>query len=150
MPHDLHFEDFRPGQKFESGGITLTEAEIIDFALRYDPQPFHIDVEAAKASHFGGLIASGFHTLALAYRMLYQTGFLASAHLGGPGLDDVRWLRPARPGDTLRTVAEVTDVKPSSSKPDRGALKLAVTARNQRGESVLSATFLIIVGRRNG
>ncbi|MBI3453814.1 MAG: MaoC family dehydratase [Rhodospirillales bacterium] len=148
--HDLYLDDMTVGQRFESRGYTFTESDIIDFALRFDPQPFHIDVEAAKATQYGGLIASGFHTLAIAFRVLYQTGFLIGGNLGAPGIDELRWVRPVRPGDTLRTVAEVKEIIPSTSKPDRGILKLGVQAVNQRSEAAMTATFVIMVKRRRG
>jgi acyl dehydratase len=146
--HDLYFDDFKPGLKIESAGFTMTDADIIDIALRFDPQPFHIDVEAAKASHFGGIIASGFHTMAVTWRMLYQTGFLVSANLGGPGVDELRWVKPVHAGDTLRAIATLREAVPSKSKPDRGVIKLDVAAVNQRGETVMTAIFLIMVKRR--
>jgi acyl dehydratase len=146
--HDLYFDDVTIGRRFESQGLTLTEADIIDIALRFDPQPFHIDVEAAKASHFGGIIASGFHTMAVTWRMLYQTGFLVSANLGGPGIDELRWVKPVYAGDTLRATATVREATASKSKPDRGILKLDVATLNQRNETVMTAIFLIMVKRR--
>ncbi len=145
---DFYFDELKVGDRFESGGYTLTEPDIIDFALRYDPQPFHIDVEAAKQSPYGGLIASGFQTLALGFRVLYATGWMKSANLGGIGIDELRWLKPVRPGDTLRTVTEVTEKIPSKSKPDRGIMKHVVIVKNQRDEVVLSGTFIIVVKRQ--
>ena len=145
---DVHLDELKVGDRFESGGYTLTEADIIAFALKYDPQPFHIDVEAAKQTAFGGVIASGFQTLALGFRVLYATGWLTSANLGGIGIDELRWLKPVRPGDTLRTVTIIKEIIPSKSKPDRGVLKHKVIVLNQRGEDVLTGTFVIIVKRR--
>jgi len=133
-----YLDDFAAGEKFRTPGVTLTEAEIIDFALKYDPQPFHLDTQAAAASLYGGLIASGFQTLSLAFRLFIQSGLLASSSMGSPGIDELRWLAPVRPGDTLRTEAEVLEVKPSNSKPDRGILRLRYVAINQHGEAVLS------------
>ena len=147
---NLFLDDLAPGDRFESGGMTLSEADIVSFARAWDPQPFHIDAEAARASPYGGLIASGFQTLAAAFRVLYQTGFLVDASLGGPGIDELRWTAPVRPGDTLSTLATVKEVTPSRSKPDRGVLRLGVEARNQRGETVMSCTFIILVRRRPG
>lgn len=146
--YDLHLDDLKVGDRFESGGYTLTEADIIDFALKYDPQPFHIDVEAAKKTPYEGLIASGFQTLALGFRVLYATGWLTSANLGGIGIDELRWLKPVRPGDTLRTATIVKEIVPSRSKPDRGVLKHDVIVTNQRGETVLTAIFIIVAKRR--
>jgi len=145
---DLHFEDFTPGLKIEGRSATLTEADIIDFALRYDPQPFHVDRETAARTNFGGLIASGFQTLAMSWRLLYQTGFLHHGNLGGPGMDEVRWPHALAAGDTLTTSAVVSEVRASTSKPDRGVVKFAVTGVNQRGETVLTATMMIMAKRR--
>ncbi len=137
---ERYFDDFAVGEKFVTRGVTLTESMIIDFALTYDPQPFHIDVEAAKQSNYGGLIASGFHTLALGFRMVLETGVFRVASMGSPGFDELRWLKPVRPGDTLHTELEVVEKKPSSSKPDRGIARIAYRIKNQKGEDVL--TFL--------
>lgn len=146
--HDLHLDELKVGDRFEGGGYTVTEADIIGFALKYDPQPFHLDVEAAKKTPFGGLIASGFQTLALGFRVLYACGWMTSANLGGIGIDELRWVRPVRPGDTLRTVTIVKEITPSKSKPDRGVLKHEVIVRNQRDEPVMTGTFIIVVKRR--
>jgi acyl dehydratase len=97
-----YMDDLKVGDRFTSGGITLTDGEIIDFALRYDPQPFHLDVNAAAESPYGGLIASGFQTIALCFRMFIQSGIFRDSSIGSPGLDEVRWLAPVRPGDILR------------------------------------------------
>ncbi len=145
---DLYFDDLKVGDRFESGGYTVTESDIIGFALQYDPQPFHIDAEAAKTTPFGGLIASGFHTLAIGFRVLHAPGWLTSANLGGIGIDELRWLKPVRPGDTLRTATIVKEIVPSKSKPDRGVLKHDVIMMNQRDETVLTGTFVIIAKRR--
>jgi acyl dehydratase len=143
-----YFEDFKPGDRFDSAGVTITEAQIIEFALRYDPQPFHLDVEAAKQSMFGGLVASGLMTLALGLRLFLQTGIMG-ANLGSPGLDEVRFLKPVRPGDTIRMQAEVLETRPSGSKPDRGTVRIAYHIFNQRGEEALSLACIHIVRRRS-
>ena len=145
---DLYFEDFKPGDRFESRGRTASEAEIIDFALRYDPQPIHIDAEAAKRSPYGGLIASGFHTMAMAFRLAWDTGVLSACSLGSPGIDEVRWLKPVRPGDTLRTVVEIVDARPSASKPDRGVCRFRYDVFNQNDEQVMTMTAIQMVARR--
>jgi acyl dehydratase len=134
----MYFDDFKAGDELASPGATVTEAQIIDFALTFDPQPFHVDLTAAAASPFGGLIASGFHTLALSFRLFWQTGALDEGSIGSPGIDEVRWLRPVRPGDTLRVVAKVIETRPSRSKPDRGVVRMHYTTSNQRGEVVLT------------
>jgi acyl dehydratase len=145
---DRYFDDFAIGEKFTTRGVTLTESMIIDFALTYDPQPFHIDVEAAKQSNYGGLIASGFHTLALGFRVVLETGVFRAASMGSPGFDELRWLKPVRPGDTLHTELEVVDKKPSSSKPDRGIMRVAYRIRNQKGEDVLTFLSMHLLKRK--
>jgi acyl dehydratase len=150
MSDALYFEDFTPGREFRTDGATITEAQILDFALAFDPQPFHLDVEAAKQSIFGGLIASGFHTMALTFRLFAQTRALAACSLGSPGVDELRWLRPVRPGDTLRAVVRVAEQRPSTSKPDRGIVRLQWTTLNQAGEPVLTMTSMQLVRRRPG
>jgi len=144
---DLYFEDFKPGDRFVSPGVTVSESMILEFALRYDPQPIHIDAVAAKEGPFGGIIASGFQTFAMVFRLLYQTGWISSSSLGGPGAENLRWLQPVRPGDTLRAYAEIKDVKPSRSKPDRGVLTYEIGAINQRGELVMTSTLMSILKR---
>lgn len=138
MEEGRFLDDFKEGEVFRTEGITVTESEIIGFAMRYDPQAFHLDVTAASKSPYGGLIASGFHTLSVCFRMFIQKGVIAACSIGSPGIDEVRWLAPVRPGDTLRTETEVLEIKPSSSKPDRGILRLRYVGINQRGEKVIS------------
>ena len=145
---ERYFDDFAVGDRLTTRGVTLTESMIIDFALAYDPQPFHIDVEAAKQSNYGGLIASGFHTLALGFRMVLETGIFRVASMGSPGFDELRWLRPVRPGDTLHTELEVMDKKPSSSKPDRGIMRAAYRIKNQKGEEVLTFLSMHLLKRK--
>ena len=136
-----YLDDLAPGQRFTSPGLTLSEAEIIDFAWRYDPQPFHLDATAALGSPYGGLIASGFQSLAICFRLFIQSGVLAESSMGSPGIDELRWLAPVRPGDTLHSEIEVLEVRPSSSRPDRGIARLKYQAVNQRSETVL--TFIV-------
>jgi acyl dehydratase len=145
---DIYFEDFTPGREFHTEGVTITEGAIIDFAMTFDPQPFHLNVEAAKASIYEGLIASGFQTMALTFRLFIQTRALAACSLGSPGVDEVRFLRPVRPGDTLRATVQVLDQRQSTSKPDRGIVRLHWTTLNQRGEPVLTLTSMQLVRRR--
>ncbi len=144
----LFLDSLTPTQRFTTPGVTLTEAEIIDFAWRYDPQPFHLDVNAAAESPYGGLIASGFQTLALCFRLFIQSGVFAESSIGSPGIDELRWLAPVRPGDTLHGEIEVLEVKPSSSKPDRGIARLLYVAVNQRGEPVLTFIVMHLLKRR--
>ncbi len=141
-------DDLTPGQRFTTPGLTLTEAEIIDFAWRYDPQPFHLDANAAADSPYGGLIASGFQSLAICFRLFIQSGLLADASMGSPGIDELRWLAPVRPGDTLHSEIEVLEVRPSASKPDRGIARLKYQAVNQRHEVVLSFIVNHLLRRR--
>jgi len=148
MAGDLYFEDFTVGSEFRTDGATVTESQMLDFALAFDPQPFHMDLEAAKQSMFGGLIASGFHSMALTFRLFAQTRALAACSLGSPGVDEVRWLRPVRPGDTLRATVQVVEQRPSGSKPDRGIIRLHWTALNQRSEPVLPMASMQLVKRR--
>jgi acyl dehydratase len=145
---ERYFDDFAVGDTFTTRGVTLTESMIIDFALTYDPQPFHTDVEAARESNYGGLIASGFQTLALGFRMVLETGIFRAASMGSPGFDELRWLRPVRPGDTLHTELEVVDKKPSSSKPDRGIARIAYRIKNQKGEDVLTFLSMHLLKRK--
>ena len=140
-------EDFEAGQRYETAGKTLAESEILEFALRYDPQPFHMDVTAAEQSIYGGLIASGIQTLAVALRMVVQSG-LFSASMGSPGIDELRWLKPVRPGDTIHAVLEVLKVRPSESKPDRGVVTLKYEAMNQNNEVVMTFRALQMIRRR--
>ncbi len=144
-----YLDDFQVGECFETDGITLTESAIVDFALKYDPQPFHLDTNAAAQSPYGGLIASGFQTLVLCFRLFIQRGLLARCSIGSPGLEELRWLAPVRPGDTLRTETEVLEVTASSSKPDRGIMKMRYTARNQHGAAVLSFVALHLLKRKD-
>lgn len=149
MPsQDYYFEDFTPGLTFNTAGVTVTESQIVDFALKFDPQPFHLDAEAAKQTIFGGLIASGFHTMALTFRLYVQMNVLGAASLGSPGLDEVRWLKPVRPGDTIRVAVEVLDVVPSRSKPNRGVVVVQYTTLNQWGEPVMTIKAKQLMARR--
>lgn len=142
-------DDFKVGDMFRTEGLTITESEIIGFAMKYDPQSFHMDVTAAGNSPYKGLIASGFHTMSVVFRMFIQKGVIAACSIGSPGIDEVRWLAPVRPGDTLRTEAEVLEVKPSSSRPDRGILRLRYAGINQGGETVVSFILNHLLLRRS-
>jgi acyl dehydratase len=145
---DLYLDDFKPGDKFTTGSATLTEKQIVEFAKQYDPQPFHIDPAAAKDSIFGGIIASGFQTLLLGFRLIIDSGVLKVASMGSPGMDELRWLKPVRPGDTLSVKIEVKEVRPSQSKPDRGIARMSYRYVNQRGEDVLTVTSMQLMKRR--
>ena len=145
---ELYFDDFEPEQVFNSKGVTLSESQILDFALLYDPQPFHLDKEAAAEGPFNGLIASGFQTLALAFRIFYQANVVNACSMGSPGLDELRWVRPVRPGDTLKVRATVKEKRPSRSKPDRGTMIMDYEVLNQLGEVVMTFTAIHILARR--
>ena len=143
-----YFEDFHVGDVIETEGATVTDSQIMDFAQRFDPQPFHMDTVAAAQGPFGGLIASGFHTLSLAFRLFRDTGVITGTSLGGSGGDELRWLRPVRPGDTLRVRVEVVETTPSR-RGDRGTVRLAYTALNQHGEAVMTITLNHIIATRS-
>jgi acyl dehydratase len=143
----LFFEDFTQGRVFDTPGITVTDTAIIDFAFKYDPQPFHLDREAAQHSIFGGLVASGFMTMSLSFRLFAQLGTLKN-NLGGPGVDELRWPKPVYEGDTIRCRVVVAERRESSSKPDRGIIKWAFETLNQKSEVVMTATFISFMKRR--
>jgi len=144
----LYLEDFAPGQVRESRPRTLTKNEIVAFALDYDPQPFHIDEAAGQRSVFGGLIASGWQTVGIMMRLMWDTFLEDTVSLGSPGCDEIRWLMPVRPGDTLRARFTVTEIAPSRSKPDRGIVRTFAEVLNQRGEIVMTVRGLGMFGRR--
>ncbi len=130
------FEDFTAGHCFDVGSVTVDAAEVHDFATRYDPQPFHIDPDAAEKSIFGGVIASGWHTCSMMMRLVVDGYLRDSSSMGSPGIDEVRWLKPVRAGDVLRVTSTVLDVVPSKSKPDRGVVNSFWEAHNQHDELV--------------
>ena len=144
----VYFEDFVPGRVFELGTIEVSAGEIVGFATRYDPQPFHIDPEAAEQSPFGGLIASGWHTCALYMRLLYDGLLHDSSSQGSPGMDELRWLAPVRPGDRLTATSVVEEASPSSTKPNRGTVILRSEMVNQDGVVVLQMRGRGLYGRR--
>jgi acyl dehydratase len=147
-PEDRWLEDYVAGDVHESGSITVDEDEILAFARRFDPQVFHTNPEAAKATEYGGLIASGWHTAALMMRM-YSDHYLSRvATLVSPGVDELRWLLPVRPGDTLSLRVTVADARPSRSRPDRGIVRSAVQVLNQRREVVATVTATNFILRR--
>ena len=143
-----YFEDFEAGETIELGNVEVSEDEIVEFARRYDPQTFHIDAERAKDSIYGGLIASGWHTAALCMRLLVDGVFGDSSAMGSPGVDELRWLKPVRPGDVLAGRITVLERVPSRSKPDRGIVRFRAELDNQHGETVLRFDGLAMMGRR--
>ena len=150
MPEpELFFEDFTPGDVIDLGAYEMTEAEIIDFGRRFDPQYFHIDPEAAAGSPFGGLIASGWHTVSAWARLWIDTVMSRADGRGSGGMQDVRWLEPVRPGDVLSATVEILDVRPSARHADRGTLFIGCTMINQHGRVVFTARGRGLVGRRH-
>ncbi len=133
-----YFEDYIPGSIQVFGTAVVAENEIVEFARRYDPQEFHIDPVAAKQTAFGGLIASGWHTAAMMMRLLVDNYLSSVASLGSPGVDELRWTKPVRPGDTLSVRVTVLDATRSRSKPDRGIIKSSVEVLNQNDEIVMT------------
>ncbi|HEY2996802.1 MAG TPA: MaoC family dehydratase [Methylomirabilota bacterium] len=144
----IYFEDLPAGDVRESPPRTITREEMLAFARQYDPQPFHLDEEAARKTIYGGLIASGWLTVAVMMRLLWDTLLKDAVSLGSPGADEVRWLKPVRPGDTLRARFTVVEAIPSRSKPDRGVVKTLTEVRNQHGEVVMTMRGLGMFGRR--
>lgn len=147
-PDQRFFEDYQPGGVYDLGSITVSESEIIAFATQFDPQYFHIDPQKALASRFGGLIASGWHTVCLAMRLYVDRYLSHAASLASPGVDEIRWPEPVRPGDTLSVRVTVLEARPSRSKPDRGIVIARLEALNQRDALVLSMTAVSFLGRR--
>jgi acyl dehydratase len=145
-----YFEDFEVGKTIEVGSRTVTEDEIIAFATQFDPQPFHVDRDAAARSMYGGIIASGWHTCGLMMRMMVDGYLRDAAGLGSPGVDEVRWLKPVRAGDTLTVSTTVVKSHPSKSKPDRGVVHTVWQAKNQHGELVATIKGMGMFLRRPG
>ena len=148
MDKQWYFEDFHPGQEIDLGQRTVSEEEIIAFATQFDPQPFHIDKEAAAHSIYGGVIASGWHTCSMMMRMVVDGILCTDSSMGSPGLDGVRWLQPVRAGDTLSLRYLTKEVKASNSKPDRGVVWSTWVATNQRGETVCTIDGMAMMRRR--
>ena len=144
------FEDFAVGEVFEFGDRLITADEIVDFARRYDPQPFHVDEAAAARSHFGGLVASGWMTAAVLMSLLCEHFIAPASSMGSPGVDKLRWTRPVRPGDRMRVRVTVLETRRSQSKPDRGVITLRQEALNQHGEVVMSLEGLAMMRSRAG
>lgn len=147
MP-DIYFEDFAAGQTYDLGSHTVERAAIIDFATAFDPQPFHVDEDLAQQSIYGGLIASGWQTCAIYMRLLCDSLLLRVHSMGSPGVDELRWLGPVRPGDTLSALLRIDEVRTSKSKPDRGIVMTSGEIRNQAGELVLTLKSPLMVRRR--
>lgn len=145
---ERYFEDYKPGAVFAGGAIAVSEAEIIDFARKYDPQPMHTDPEAAARGHFGGLVASGWHTAALMMR-LFATHFLPPVSSApSPGLDELRWLKPVRPSNVLSLRVTVLEARRSRSRPEQGIVRGFVEVLNQKGEVVMSLKSISLIACR--
>jgi acyl dehydratase len=149
MMSGRYLEDFAPGQRFGGAArIRIERERIKSFAAEFDPQPFHLDEQAADRSIFGGLAASGWHTAAASMRLLVLSDLQPAGGLIGAGFDEFRWPRPVRPGDELRVESEVLEVRPSKSRPEQGMLKLRTTTLNQRDEVVQVTVGNLVVPRR--
>jgi acyl dehydratase len=146
---DRHFEDYPPGAVFEYGAIRVTESEIVDFARRFDPQYIHVDRARAVEGPFGGLIASGWHTAAMMMRLIVDHFLPTHASLGSPGIDELRWLKPVRPGDVLSVRLSVLEATRSRSKPDRGVVRTLCEVLNQERSVVMSLKAMNIIACRS-
>jgi len=144
-----YWEDFQIGERAELGRHTFTTEEIVEFARRYDPQPFHIDAEGARQSAFGGLIASGWQTCAIGMRLMVEGYIRQTVSLGSPGIDNIRWLKPVRPGDTLTYSRIVLESRASTTRKGVGLVKHRWEALNQRGELVLTMEGWGMFGRKD-
>ncbi|HEX5392763.1 MAG TPA: MaoC family dehydratase [Rhodocyclaceae bacterium] len=144
----LYLEDFAPGQTWTSASQVVTADEIIEFATRYDPQPFHTDPEAAAKTFFGGLAASGWHTAALTMGLMVRCDFKPASGLVGAGVDELKWPNPLRPGDEIHVDLEVQEVRRSTSKPDRGIVCVAMRTLNQDGKVMQSGIANVVVPAR--
>jgi acyl dehydratase len=143
-----YFEDFAVGQTFGSERLVINEERIKSFAAEFDPQPFHLDEDAAKGTFFRGLVASGWHTAAATMRLLVESDMRPAGGVVGAGFDEFRWLRPVRPGDELHLESEVLEVRPSKSQPEQGLIKVRTTTLNQNGEAVQRLIANLVVPRR--
>jgi acyl dehydratase len=145
-----YLEDFSVGQSFGSGRLRVDAERVKSFAAEFDPQPFHLDAEAARHSLFGGLAASGWHTAAMTMRLLVESELKPAGGIIGAGFDEFRWPRPVRPGDELHLEIEVMEVRPSKSRPEQGLVKVKTTTLNQNGEPVQVSVGNLVVPRRPG
>lgn len=145
----IYFEDIEPGTKAAFGHYAVTREEVIDFARKYDPQPFHLSDEAAAQTHFGRLSASGWHTCAMMMAMLVANmKTTEQAGLGSPGQDELRWLKPVYPGDTLRIETEILDKRASNSRPEMGSYRSKITVLNQNDEAVMTTIAIALIRTR--
>lgn len=146
---DRYFEDYVNGAVHRFGRIEVVEAEVISFARRFDPQPFHVDPDAARHGPFGGLIASGWHTAGMMMRLLADHFLSSVASLGSPGIDELRWVKPVRPGDILSLRVTIRETVPSRSKPDRGMVRCFIEVLDQADDVVMSLLAMVLVRRRS-
>ncbi len=145
----IYFEDIEPGTKAAFGHYAVTREEVIDFARKYDPQPFHLSDEAAAQTHFGRLSASGWHTCAMMMAMLVANmKTTEQAGLGSPGQEELRWLKPVYPGDTLRIETEILDKRASKSRPEMGSYRSRITVLNQNDEAVMTTIAIGLIRTR--
>ena len=149
MSEDRWFEDYVPGAVHDLGSVVLDEEEVIAFARQFDPQPFHLDKERAEKSAFGGLIASGWHTACIAMRLIVDRYLSEVSSEGSPGIDELRWLRPVRPGDQLTVRITILDARRSRSSPERGIVRSQIDTLNQDGEVVMHLTSAMFIRCRN-
>src|SRR6059036_4168420 len=143
-----YLEDFTVGQTFRSGPVRIDKERIKTFGAEFDPQPFHLDEEAARDTIFGGLVASGWHTAAITMRLLVDSDLKPAGGIVGAGFDELRWPRPVRPGDELHVESEVLEIRPSRSRPDQGLIKVRTTTLNQNGEPVQVLVMNLLVRAR--
>ncbi|OQW79685.1 MAG: acyl dehydratase [Proteobacteria bacterium ST_bin14] len=145
----IYFEDIQPGTRAAFGHYAVTRDEVIDFAQRFDPQPFHLSDEAAAQTHFGRLSASGWHTCAMMMSMLVENFKThKQAGLGSPGQEELRWLKPVYPGDTLSIETEILDKRASNSRPEMGSYRSKITVRNQDGDAVMTTIAIGLIATR--
>ena len=145
---DYYLEDFEPGRTYASPTHTISEEEALGFARRYDPQYFHLDPIAARDSVFGGVVIGGFQTAALAWALVQRTGMFEKSAMAGIGVDELRWHKPVRPGETLRCLFSLLDARASRTHDDRGVARFRYEVRNQRNEIVLSLIMIQMLRRR--
>lgn len=143
-----YFDDFHVGDRFQSPPCTINESQIIAFAREFDPQPFHLEPEEAKQTLFGGLVASGWHTAAITMRLIVESDLNIAGGIVGLGVDELRFPKPVRPGDTLRTASEILELRLTRSRPDRGLIVVSSVTTNQDGIAVLTMKSTLLVNRR--
>ena len=149
MLQDRWFEDYVPGAVHDLGSVVVDAQEVVAFARQFDPQPFHLDQERAEKSAFGGLVASGWHTACMVMRLMVDHYLSEVSSEGSPGIDELRWLRPVRPGDQLLVKITILDARRSRSRPERGVVRSQIETLNQDGQVVMHLTFAVFIRCRN-